>query len=149
MLGDSMHLRIISLSEDDYYAHLDKPHNPPDSSVAASAFDEEYYGLFQRVAAIMSEHGDNDPYDQGDYTLEPHIAESRGLGLSITNAAIVTELLLRKLQCVVSQFAPDWEIYLGSSQYDFGIFIGPTSIRMHRNNIELLPQIDELVASVA
>ena len=142
-------MSILELSEEDYYAKLDKAHNPPDASMTEAAFDDEYYALYRRVKAIMSEHGTNDPYDQGDYTLEPHIAESRGLGVSITNAAIVTPTLLQTLQGVVAQHAPKWEIYLGSSNYDFGLFIGPDSIRMHRNTRDQLPQLSEFVTTVS
>ncbi|HEY1083027.1 MAG TPA: hypothetical protein VGE29_12220 [Prosthecobacter sp.] len=113
------------------------------------AFDEEYYALYQRVEAIMSYHGTNDPYGQGDYTLEPYISESRGLGVSITNDAIVTAILLQELQSAVSQHAPQWEIYLGSGNYDFDLFIGPDCIWMNRNTPELLPQLSALVIDVS
>ena len=142
-------MTILALSEDDYYEHLDRPHNPPDETIPKAAFDEEYYRLFDRVASIMSEHGDNDSDGEGDYYLEPGITQSRGLGFEITNGSIVTEQLLRRLQALVFQHAPDWEIYLGSAQFDFGIFIGPTSIRMRRHNNNLLPQLNEFVANVA
>ncbi len=103
-------MSIVELSETDYYAHLERPYNPADAATTEAAFDEEYYALFRRVAAVLCEHGTNDPYNQGDYSLEPHIAKSRGLGVSITNAAMVTPNLLRILRDVVSQHAPTWEI---------------------------------------
>ena len=142
-------MTIIALSKDDYYEHLDKPHNPPDEAIPTATFDEEYYRLFDRVSSIMCEHGDNNAYGEGDYNLESGIARSRGLGLEITNASIVTEHLLRRLQTVVCQHAPDWEIYLGSAQYDFGIFIGPTIVRLYRRSNNVLPQLNEFVADVA
>lgn len=117
--------------------------------MSKAASEEEYYALYQRVKAIMSEHGTNDPYGQGDYTLEPHIAESRGLGVSITNEAMVTATLLQKLQATVSHYAPQWEIYLGSENYDFDLFIGPDSIWMHRNTPNLLPLLSELVTDIS
>lgn len=141
-------MTIIALSEDDYYERLDRPHNPPDPTMPTAAFDEEYYKIFDRVAAIMSEHGENNSYGDGDYNLEPHISQSRGLGFEITNASIVTEHLLRRLQALLVQHAPDWELFLSSSECDFGIFVGPTTIRLHRHN-DLLPQLNEFVTNVA
>jgi|GEM_PF-1842556 len=141
-------MKILQLSEEDCTAKLAKPYNPPDASVDKAAFEEEYYALYQRVKTIMSDHGTNDPYGQGDYTLEPYMAESRGLGASITNDAIVTAELLHKLQAAVSQHAPQWEIYLGSGDYNFDLFIGPEIIWMHRNTPDLLPQLSKLITEI-
>jgi len=141
-------MTINALSEDEYYAHLDQPHNPPDPTMPTAAFDAEYYQLFDKVAAIMSEHGENNAYCEGDYYLEPHISQSRGLGFEITNPSIVTEHLLLRLQALVAQHAPSWELFLGSALCDFGIFVGPTIIRMHRHD-NLLPQLNEFVSKVA
>lgn len=141
-------MTILQLSEEDYYTKLGEANNPPDPSVQTAAFDDEYYSLYERVKVVMSGYGENDPYGQGDYYLEPHIAQSRGLGLSISNAGIVTSELLQALQGIVSQHAPLWEIYLGSSEYDFGIFIGSESIWLHRNSSDLLPQLTKLIAKI-
>ena len=139
---------INALSEEAYYTHLDRPHNPPDPAMPTDAFDAEYYRLFDRVVAIMSEHGENNAYGEGDYCLEPHIVQSRGLGFEITNPSIVTEHLILRLQALVAQHAAAWELYLGSCQCDFGIFIGPTTISMHRHH-NSLPHLNEFVANVA
>ncbi len=137
-------MTIISLSEEEYYKHLERPHNPPDPSMPEADFEAEYDALYDRVEAIMTEHGDNSPYSDGDYNLEPYIAPSRGLGFEITNPSIVTESLIRRLQALTIQHAPLWEIYMGSCNFDFGIFIGPESIRMNRHS-GLLRQLDEFV----
>ncbi len=112
--------------------------------MAGADFDTEYDALYDRVEAIMSEHGENDAYGGGDYYLEPFIAQSRGLGFEITNASIITDSLLRRLQALIIQHAPRWELHLGSCNFDFGIFIGPESIRMNRHP-GLLRQLDEWV----
>jgi hypothetical protein len=81
--------------------------------------------------------------------LEPHIADSRGLGFEITNDSIISERLLLSLQELLVHHAPGWEIFLGSSLYEFGIFIGPGSIWMRRINDEVLPQLQPFLDSPA
>jgi hypothetical protein len=137
-------MTIHTLSEENYYKHLKRPHHPPDDAMPEADFEAEYDALYDRVEANMSEHGENSAYSDGDYNLEPCIAKSRGLGFEITNPSIVTESLLRRLQALIIQHAPLWEIYMGSCHYDFGIFIGPEKIQMNRHP-GLLRQLDEWV----
>ena len=49
--------------------------------------------------------------------------------------------LLDELKALVAKNAPGWEIHLRSDNFDYGIFIGPTEIRLQRNNQELLKQL--------
>jgi hypothetical protein len=140
-------MTITLISEDDYDEHLEEAHNPPASDLPQEDFDQEYHALFDRVATLLDGHGKNDPYEQGDYYLEPGITESRGLGFVITNDAIVTGTLLGRLQDIVARFAPDWEIHVGSSEFEYGIFIGPDSVRLHRDRGDVLPQLDEFIQS--
>ncbi len=116
-------MTITTLSKEAYYGRLGLPHNPPDPAAPIGNFETEYYGLYERVAAIMSEHGVNNACGEGDYYLEPGKCESRGLGFDITNPSIVSIGLLLRLQSLVAQNAPSWELFLRSSQGDFGIFL--------------------------
>jgi hypothetical protein len=67
--------------------------------------------------------------------------KSRGLGVSITNDGMVVPSLLKTLQNIVADYAPQWEVYLRSAQCDYGIFIGPDGIWWHRDSPYLLPQL--------
>lgn len=131
-------MEIIEISYEEGMERLRCPHNPPDTVVSEKEFDEEYYALYDLVEPIMASQGVNDAYGQGDYYLEPSISRSRGLGLEISNPEIISTQLLQKLNSVIATRAPDWEIYLRSANFDFGVFIGPSIIRMHRNSPKLL-----------
>jgi len=135
-------MRIIEPSKEEFFDHLDKPFNPPDASISKAEFHQEYYRLYNKLEAILSEFGENDSGGQGDYILEPLIAKSRGMGFEINKSAFVTKLLLLRLQELLISQAPNWEICLKSDNYDYYILIGPTSIRMHRDNARLLPQLN-------
>jgi hypothetical protein len=142
-------MNIISLAEEDYFQRLNSPHNPPSREVLGEAFDSEYYRLYDLVKSVMKDYGENDAYGEGDYNLEPHIADSRGLGFEISNESIISERLLLSLQGVLVHHAPEWEIFLGSALYEFGIFIGPGSIWMHRLHDGILPQLNAFLTSPA
>ena len=114
---------ILSLTESDHDLKIDSDHNPPGETTSRDEFDREYYRLFEEVAEIMARHGANDSYEQGDYYLEPQISDSRGLGLVITNPDIVSPALLGQLSEAIRRTDPLWEIYLGSGEFEFGIFI--------------------------
>lgn len=114
---------IIQLSEAEYYDRLDQPHSPPEGDDSKMAFEAEYYRIYEEVESILARHGENDAYGEGDYNLEPHVTDSRGLGLEVTNPTIVTSRLIDELSDSLRRIDTRWEIYLGSSNYDFGIFI--------------------------
>ena len=131
-------MRIIELSEDQYLKRLGSPYNAPDDSVCDTEFDDEYYDLFDKLEPLMAEFGTNNAYGDGDYCLEPRISRSRGLGFEVSNDTIVTEELLRRLQELVATHAPEWEIFLQSGFFEYGIFVGSSEIRIHRNNPGIL-----------
>jgi hypothetical protein len=114
---------ILPLSESDHDLKIDSVHNPPDETTSQEEFDKEYYRLFEEVEKIMARYGENDPYEQGDYYLEPQISESRGLGLVITNPNIASAALLSDLSEAIRRTDPRWEVYLGSGEFEFGIFV--------------------------
>lgn len=66
---------------------------------------------------------------------------SRGMGFEVSNSKIVTMDLLHGLQKLVSESAPEWEIYLRSDNFDYDVFISPSAVRIYRDNPELLPKI--------
>jgi hypothetical protein len=114
---------ILSLSESDHDLKIDNGHNPPDETTSGEDFDGEYYRLFEEVKEIMARYGENDPYEQGDYYLEPQISNSRGLGLAITNPDIASPVLLDELSEAIRRTDPRWEVYLASGEFEFGIFV--------------------------
>jgi len=116
-------ITILPLSKAEHYLKIGEAHNPPDDTTSEDEFDREYYRLFEEVEKIMARYGDNDPYEQGDYSLEPHISQSRGLGLVITNPGIPSPALLDELSEAIRRTDPRWEVYLGSGEFEFGIFI--------------------------
>ncbi len=134
-------MTILEISKEEYLQRIARPFNPPEEGVSEENFDREYYALYELIEQVMTRHGVNDAFGQGDYYLEPYICRSRGLGLEITNPAIVTLTLLDELKALVAKNAPGWEIHLRSDNFDYGIFIGPTEIRLQRNNQELLKQL--------
>ena len=142
-------MSIIPLTEEAYYQRLNSPHNPPSGELVGEAFDSEYYRLYDLVKSAMKDYGKNDAYGEGDYNLEPHISDSRGLGFEVSNESIIGEKLLLNLQEVLVHHAPEWEIFLGSAYYEFGIFIGPVSIWMHRCHEGVLPQFNAFLAATA
>ena len=104
-------------------------------------FRERYFVLYDKLEAILSEFGVNNAYGQGDYYLEPAINMSRGLGFEVCNDAFITEPLLFRLQGLLTSIAPNWEFYLRSDNFDYGIFVSTEAIRLHRENDSLLPQL--------
>lgn len=125
---------IHQLTEEDYYQKLDQPHNPPGSDLGEEAFDAEYYRLYDEVGSIFARYGENNAYGEGDYYLEPHIVDSRGLGLEITNSRIVTPNLISELSDAVRRIDPRWEIYLGSGVFDFGIFVSASEAKIWKSD---------------
>jgi hypothetical protein len=140
-MGSEGRMIILNLSREDCYLRLDTPYNPPASSITDQAFDEEYYLLFDKLEEFMAAHGKNDAFGQGDYYLEPSIMRSRGMGFEVSNSKIVTMDLLRGLQKLVSENAPEWEIHLRSENFDYDVFISPSAVRICRDNPDLPPQI--------
>ena len=136
-------MNVIEISTQEYLERIDKPFNPPAADMPEEEFDREYYALYDLVEPLMARHGENDAYGQGDYCLEPAIARSRGLGMEITNPIIITYQLLEELQGILAIHAPNWEICLRSGEFDYGIFIGPSEVRVQRDNSELLKQLFE------
>lgn len=136
-------MNVIEISTQEYLERIDKPFNPPGADIPEEAFDREYYALYDLVEPLMASHGENDAYGQGDYYLEASIARSRGLGMEITNPAIITHKLIKELQGILAVHAPNWEIYLGSGEFDYGTFIGLSEVRVQRNTSELLKQLFE------
>ena len=130
---------IHHLSKADYYQKLDLPHDWPDEGVDEDALATEYYALYNAIEPILAQCGVNNAYGQGDYFLEPHLANSRGLGLEVTNPRIVTSELIDALSNAVNQFAPRWEIFLGSGECDFGIFISASEAKIWKSEDSLLP----------
>lgn len=121
---------IVTISEADHDCKIDRPHNPPESNLSEKEFDAEYYKLYDEVEEILARYGENNAYGEGDYYLEPHISNSRGLGLEVTNPQIITIELIRELSDAVRRIDPKWEIYLGSGVFDFGIFISATETQV-------------------
>lgn len=122
-----------TISEADFYRKLGEPHNPPESNVSEEVFDAEYYRLYDRVEKVLEHCGENNAYGEGDYCLEPHISASRGLGLTITNPGIISPELFEQLGECIRDTDTRWEIYLGSDEYDFGIFISSTEVLIWKN----------------
>ena len=114
---------ILSLSEPDHDLRIDNAHNPPDKTTSQDEFDREYYRLFEEVEKIMVRYGTNDPYENGDYYLEPRISDSRGLGLTITNPDIASPALLDEPSEAIRRTDSRWEVYLASGEFEFGIFV--------------------------
>ena len=119
-------LSIRTISKADHHHKLDRPHNPPESNLSDEEFDVEYYKLYDQVEEIMSRQGENNAFGDGDYCLEPHIANSRGLHLEVTNPNIITRDLLTELSDSIGRIDPRWEVYLSSGDFDFGVFISAT-----------------------
>jgi hypothetical protein len=134
-------MTILNLAREDCLHRLDTPYNPPASSVSDSEFDQEYYLLFTKLEEFMASHGENNAFGQGDYYLEPTIMRSRGMGFEVSNSKIVTMDLLRGLQKLVSDHAPEWEICFRSDNFDYDVFISPSTVSIYRNSQDLLPQI--------
>ena len=134
-------MTILNLSREECSHRLDTPYNPPDSSISDQAFDAEYYLLFDKLEEYFAAHGKNDAFGQGDYYLEPSIMRSRGIGFEISNSEIVTMNLLHGLQKLVAENAPEWEIYFRSDNFDYDVFINPSSVSIYRNTLNLLPDI--------
>ena len=134
-------MTILNLSREECSHRLDTPYNPPDSSISDQAFDAEYYLLFDKLEEYLAAHGKNDAFGQGDYYLEPSIMRSRGIGFEISNSEIVTMNLLHGLQKLVAENAPEWEIYFRSDNFDYDVFINPSSVSIYRNTLNLLPDI--------
>ena len=114
---------VLPLSKADHNLKIGNAHNPPDEKTSEDEFDREYYRLFEEVEKIMGRYGTNDPYEQGDYHLEPRISQSRGRGLVITNPGIASPALPDELSEAIRRTGPRWEVYLGSGEFEFGIFI--------------------------
>jgi hypothetical protein len=135
-------VHFVELTEKEHSEKLNKPHNPYDSQISDEEFLMEYDLLFERIEAILSEFGKNDPYGQGDYNLEPATSgKSRGFGVEISNAKMLTKVFLLRLQMLLRTYAPMWEIYLRSDQYNYGIFVAADTIRFYRNTDQLLPRL--------
>ena len=133
---------IHQLTEADYYHKLDQPHNPPESDLGEEAFDAEYHRLYDEIEPILARHGQNNAYGEGDYYLEPHIADSRGLGLEVTNPRIITPNLISELSDAVRRIDPRWEIYVGSGEFDFGIFVSASEAKIWKrdnSSLQLYP----------
>lgn len=138
-------MKIIPLGQDAYYERLNCPHNPPGLDTSKEAFEAEYYLLYDQLEKLLDQCGENNAYGEGDFYLEPALVDSRGIGLEITNNMFISEKLLTDLQGLLLKEAPGWDIYLGSGQYDFGLFIGGESIWLYRTNQEVLPQLEHLI----
>lgn len=134
-------MRITEISNEEHDRRISLPYNPPDACVSDENFEQEYFGLYDLVEAVMARYGVNDAYGQADYCLEPYISRSRGLGLEITNQAMITHELLGELQAVIASHAPNWEVYLKSDNFNYGIFIGASDIRLQRDSNSLLKQL--------
>ena len=130
---------ITTITEAEYYQKLGKSHNPPDADMMEEAFDKEYYKLYDEVEAIFDRCGKNDAFGDGDFCLSPHIAKSRGLGLEVTNTGIVSPALLEELSSAIRISAPGWEVYLGSGNFDFAVFISADSALLWRRDPAVLP----------
>ncbi|HEY1121679.1 MAG TPA: hypothetical protein VGE67_08770 [Haloferula sp.] len=123
---------ILPLSKSDHNLKVGKAHNPPDKTISEGDFEAEYYRLFDEVEKIMARYETNDPYEQGDYYLEPRISNSRGLGLVITNPDIASPALLHELGEAIRRTDLRWEVYLASGEFEFGIFISAESALVWR-----------------
>ena len=51
--------------------------------------------------------------------------------------------LLRGLQKLVSETAPEWEIYFRSDNFDYDVFISPSAVRIYQDSPDLLPQVGD------
>ncbi|WP_395748544.1 hypothetical protein [Prosthecobacter sp.] len=131
----------LELSKEDCLSRLDTPYNPPAPSVSDEEFSAEYYRLYDKLEELMALHGENNAFCEGDYYLEPTIMRSRGMGFEVTNSKIVTMDLLRGLQTLVTEHAPEWEIHFRSDNFDYDVFVGPSAVRIYRDSPELLPKI--------
>lgn len=134
-------MTILNLTRVDCSHRLDTPYNPPAPSISDQEFDQEYYHIYSKLEEFMAAHGENNAFGQGDYYLEPSIMRSRGIGFEVSNPKIVTMALLRGLQKLAADHAPEWEIFLRSDNFDYDVFISPAAVRIYRDNPELLPKI--------
>ena len=139
-----MMVPITSINKAEHARKLKQPHNPPDADMSEEAFDAEYYKLYDEVGAILGRHGKNDAYGDEDYCLTPHISKSRGLGLAVTNPGIISPALLEELSSAIRRSASGWEVYLGSDNYDFGVFISADSALLWRRDPGILPLLVEI-----
>ena len=134
-------MTILELSREEFGQRLDTLYNPPDSSVSDKEFEIEYYRLYDKLEEFMALQGQNDAYGQGDYYLASSIMRSRGMGFEVTNSKIVTMELLRVLQTLVAENAPEWEICFRSDNFDYDVFVSSSAVRIYRNSPDLLPKI--------
>jgi hypothetical protein len=127
-------MQIQQLSEEDFYQKLGQAHNSPGSDLSEEEFAAEYYRLYGEIEIILARHGKNDAYGEGDYYLEPRIVDSRGLGLEVTNPNMISPKLISELSDAVRRINPLWEIYLGSGECDFGVFVSASGAKMWKRD---------------
>ena len=140
-------MHLIELSNEEHYKKLDLPHNPPEASVSDKEFEVEYYSIYDRLELIVAEYGTNNAFSEGDYYLEAGIMRSRGIGFEITNDSIVTEELLHRLQHLIVNHAPSWEIHLRSGDFKYGIFVGCDQIFINRDRPAILAHLRSQIAA--
>jgi len=131
---------IRAYPEEEFFLKLDAPHHPTPEETTEAELEEEYDRLYDLVEVVLGNHGKNDSYGDGDYTLEPYVTEnSRALGFMVSNAAMITPQLIHELAGCIRTTDERWEIYIGSDEYDYGILISTTEALVYRREDASLP----------
>jgi len=137
-------MKPLRISREEYFERLSTPHDPPSPEMSNDVFLENEYDLVcTRVLSTLAKFGKmEEGAGGGDYFWDFGYTRSRGFGVEILNGKIVTDEFIFALQQALHQSNPRWEIHLGSSRFDFGIFISVAAVRYWTES-EVLQQLDE------
>lgn len=126
-------MKLVILTEDEAYDHLDKPHNPPliGTDFSERDFAEEWHSVRDGLDRIFQRFGENDTYGTKDYNLGDTLTLSRGIGLEVTSENLLTMKLLPEVQSYLGSLPHDYEIDFAIMTEDgvFHVFVGREEVK--------------------
>jgi hypothetical protein len=105
-------MKIIKMTEDAVYDHLDEPFNPPaiNESFTEDDFSAEWHGVRNRFEDLLAKFGENDAYGNKDFNLGETLTLSRGIGVELTSQKMLNRELIPETQRFLETLPHEYEI---------------------------------------
>ncbi len=124
---------ICLISEQEAYAHLAQPYNPP--ALTKDFLEEDFYHEWHTVqkglAKILNQFWENDAYGQGDYYIADSATLSRGINVCITSAKPLGDkiILLTQSYLMSLKFECEVDYTISTKDGDFEIFVSKDKVQ--------------------
>lgn len=111
-------MKVIHITQDEAYNHLDQPFNPPTISdqLTEENFEKEWWQIRDGLKHTLDKLGRWNAYGEGDYYLGEQMTISRGIGIEITSDKMLNQKLVPAMQTFLSKVPEAYEIYFWTSE---------------------------------